>query len=60
MRELRASGLRAWATMDAGPNVKVLCPRADRDEVSRALGEQDGVTRLIVAGPGPDARVAAL
>ena len=36
---LRASGVGAWVTMDAGPNVKVLCDPADVPSVRAALGD---------------------
>src|SRR3712207_2993402 len=35
--ELRRDGTAAYATMDAGPNVKVLCRRADAHRVAGAL-----------------------
>ena len=33
--ELRRQGIGAWATMDAGPNVKVLCEGRDAEYVAR-------------------------
>ena len=35
--ELRRRGLPAWASMDAGPNVKVLTSRQEVQNVARAL-----------------------
>lgn len=53
---LRAAGTGAWATMDAGPNVKVLCAAGDRDTVVAALA--DGGRRTVLrALPGPGLRV---
>ncbi|TGO05616.1 diphosphomevalonate decarboxylase [Serinibacter arcticus] len=49
---LRAAGTGAWATMDAGPNVKVLCAREDLDAVARVLADS-GRRRVIPARPGP-------
>lgn len=49
---LRAAGTGAWATMDAGPNVKVLCARDDLDAVARVLADS-GRRRVIPARPGP-------
>ncbi|MBI1946680.1 MAG: diphosphomevalonate decarboxylase [Deltaproteobacteria bacterium] len=57
VRALRAGGTGAWATMDAGPHVKVLCAPADAARVAAALGEVPGVFGVDVAGPGPGARV---
>jgi len=35
---LRAQGISAWWTMDAGPNVKVLCSKEDAEYVAQRLG----------------------
>ncbi|HEY9724236.1 MAG TPA: diphosphomevalonate decarboxylase [Oscillatoriaceae cyanobacterium] len=51
--ELRARGVGAYATIDAGPNVKVLCAPADLPTVQAALAAVSGVERLIVCAPGP-------
>lgn len=47
---LRRRGIGAWATMDAGPNVKVLCAAADAPAVEAAL--QPLVARIHTLGPG--------
>ena len=51
--DLRASGVEAYLTMDAGPNVKVLCQPADEPAVEAALRAVPGVKSLIACGPGP-------
>lgn len=55
--QLRADGARAYFTIDAGPNVKVLCARPAADAVERALATVPGVARVIRALPGDGARV---
>lgn len=57
-RGLRARGVRAYFTIDAGPHVKVLCTVADAGEVASALASVPGVLRTITAAPGPGARLA--
>ena len=52
---LRASGTGAWATMDAGPQVKVLCLAADAARVADAL--RPHARELHVLAPGGAARV---
>jgi diphosphomevalonate decarboxylase len=53
VRDLRdRRGIQAWATMDAGPHVKVLCEGADVRKVQHALRRAEGVERTIVARPG--------
>jgi diphosphomevalonate decarboxylase len=53
VRELRARGVAAWATMDAGPHVKVLTTPGDADTVARTLRTVDGVTTLVSGVGGP-------
>jgi diphosphomevalonate decarboxylase len=55
VRELRARGLQAFYTMDAGPHVKVLTAEASAGDVASALAEVTGVQRVITCRPGPDA-----
>ncbi|WP_433561907.1 diphosphomevalonate decarboxylase [Nocardia sp. CA-151230] len=57
--ELRASGIGAWATMDAGPNVKVLCDSRDSAAVAAAVAEVvGGAARTVVTTAGPGAVVS--
>jgi diphosphomevalonate decarboxylase len=58
VRRLRARGVQAYFTIDAGPHVKVLCSPADEDMVARALLSVPGVTRTIRTRPGPGAVLA--
>jgi len=57
VRRLRAVGLSAYATIDAGPHVKVICAAEDEAEVTKFIGAVPGVKRTIVTRPGPGARV---
>lgn len=50
VHELRAGGIGAWATMDAGPQVKVLCTPEDADAVAAALAPH--TQRVHVLEPG--------
>jgi diphosphomevalonate decarboxylase len=54
---LRRDGIAAYATMDAGPNVKVLCRRADADRVAETVRAVVPDGSVLVAGPGPGARL---
>ncbi|MCA9601804.1 MAG: diphosphomevalonate decarboxylase [Polyangiales bacterium] len=54
VRELRdRRGVPAFATMDAGPHVKVLTSNAHARRVASTLARAPGVLRVIVAKPGP-------
>ena len=58
VRELRAHGLPAYATVDAGPHVKVLVAAADADAARGHMASVPGVLRVIQAAPGEGARPA--
>ncbi|MFZ7088670.1 diphosphomevalonate decarboxylase [Curtobacterium sp. RRHDQ10] len=51
---LRAVGVEAYATADAGPNVVVLCRPEDRDRVADELAAYGSV---IASGTGPGAHI---
>lgn len=57
VRTLRGNGRAAWATIDAGPHVKVLTTIDDADHVARALAGVEGVTATTVSAPGGGAEV---
>ena len=50
---LRADGIGAWETIDAGPQVKILCLAADAEKVGRRLEELVPGIQTIVCHPGP-------
>ncbi|HSS78191.1 MAG TPA: diphosphomevalonate decarboxylase [Thermoanaerobaculia bacterium] len=56
VRELRQEGLAAWATMDAGANVHVICDPDAEDEVAERLEDLPAVGFVIRdgVGDGPD------
>ena len=59
VRAWREGGLAAYFTIDAGPNVHVICADGDRDEVARRLGALPGVQFTIANGAGAGAGAAA-
>ena len=59
VRALRAAGRAAWATMDAGPHVKVLTTASEAADVAAALREIAGVTAVSIAAPGGPANLVA-
>ncbi|MCX6814411.1 MAG: diphosphomevalonate decarboxylase [Candidatus Aenigmarchaeota archaeon] len=52
----RDEGLESYFTIDAGPQVKVLCMEKDSKELAKRLGALKGVDEIIVTRPGPGAR----
>jgi diphosphomevalonate decarboxylase len=57
VQTLRAQGIPAYATMDAGPHVKVLCHPRHEETVVAALRAVPGVHDVLVTQPGEGARI---
>ena len=57
VRALRAGGTAVYATIDAGPHVKVLARPTDAAAVSEAMRRVPGVLRVIEARPGEGAHL---
>lgn len=54
---LRKKGIPAYVTIDAGPQVKILCLPESVEAVKNALSDIDGVRSVIEAKPGPGAYI---
>ncbi len=59
VRQWRAEGRPVCYTIDAGPNVHVLCPREHAPQVAAALADLPGVHEVLRAAPGGPARLIA-
>ena len=57
VRNWREDGLSAFYTIDAGPNVHVICPRSHQEEITRKLSDVQGVQEVINAGIAGPARL---
>lgn len=57
VQEWRAAGLEVYFTLDAGPNVHLICQAANQAEVVRRLQDIEAVLEVIVSGPGPGAHL---
>lgn len=57
VRRWRREGLAACYTIDAGPNVHVLCPQETAAEVQLRLQQIPGVRQVLSARPGGAARL---
>jgi len=55
----REEGLEGYFTMDAGPQVKVLCLEKDQKEFERRLKEMECIFRTIVCKPGDGAKIVS-
>ena len=55
--EARRSGLLCFVTIDAGPHVKVLCPKGQAEAVADLVRAVPGVISVLIEGPGPGAEV---
>jgi diphosphomevalonate decarboxylase len=57
VRDQRGSGLPMFFTVDAGPHVKVFCPKDYEDDVSSWLADRSDVIDVYEAVPGPGAHL---
>jgi diphosphomevalonate decarboxylase len=57
VRQWRSEGLQACYTVDAGPNVHVICLEAESQTVNERLREIDGVEDVLVAHAGGPAQL---
>ncbi len=57
VQELRAKGTPAYFTIDAGPQVKVLCRPKESAKIKAGLESLPGVREVLVARPGPGAHL---
>lgn len=53
VRRIRQTGTSCYFTMDAGPNVKVLCKKADVPAILQQLAEDFADDQLVTAYAGP-------
>ncbi|MGF3182676.1 diphosphomevalonate decarboxylase [Facklamia sp. P12934] len=53
VRQLRKTGLTAYFTMDAGPNVKIICPYSQIPAIQEKLRQDFHPQTIIVSRPGP-------
>jgi len=59
VRGWRAEGMQVCYTVDAGPNVHVICLEDQSQVVEQKLREIPGVQNVLVARPGGAAQVVA-
>lgn len=60
LQSRRAEGLRAYATSDAGPHLKILCEAPDDAILQRDMAQVQGVLKVQSVGVGPDAWIEVL
>jgi diphosphomevalonate decarboxylase len=57
VRRLRAEGVPAFFTIDAGPQVKAICTAASRERVATVLRALPGVVEVVSSKLGPGAEL---
>lgn len=57
VRAARARGIALCYTIDAGPNIHVLCPQSERESARALLETLAGVQQVLESGPGAGARL---
>ena len=58
VRRLRGEGVQCYFTIDAGPNVKVMCLEKDVNIINERLLTLDGVQKTIICRPGDGAKLS--
>ena len=49
---LRSRGIAAWATMDAGPHVKILCHSHEAQQIQKHIASIPQVHEVLILTPG--------
>ena len=57
IRRLRKKGIPAYFTIDAGPQIKVICPPGYAQKIKKELRHIDGVKKVLATSLGSAARV---
>jgi diphosphomevalonate decarboxylase len=57
VRQWRADGMPVCYTVDAGPNIHILCPGTEAQTVEKRLFEIKGVDKVLVARAGGPAKI---
>jgi diphosphomevalonate decarboxylase len=57
VRQWRLEGMQVCYTVDAGPNVHVICPEAEAPRVEQMLQKIKEVEKVLVARPGGPAKI---
>jgi diphosphomevalonate decarboxylase len=55
--EWRDEGLETYFTIDAGPQVKIMCLEKDVERVKEKLNGLEGIERVVVCSPGEGAKL---
>lgn len=53
VKDLRKNGIPCYFTMDAGPNVKIICKLSQSNIIKDRLRERFKDDQIIISGPGP-------
>jgi diphosphomevalonate decarboxylase len=59
VRNMRKNGIAAAYTLDAGPNVHVICTEEYRHEVAQYMREIPGVIEVMISPPGKGASIVS-
>jgi diphosphomevalonate decarboxylase len=57
VRQWRVEGIPVCYTVDAGPNIHVICPETEAHIIEKGLREIQGVDRVLVARAGGPAKI---
>lgn len=55
--EMRKKGIQVWETMDAGPQVKMLCLDSDIEKIQQVLQRLNPTIEVLLSRPGGEAKI---
>ena len=57
IREIRNRGIQVYFTIDAGPQVKVICEQKDSEKIKNEIKKIPGIKKIFKTLPGPAAKI---
>ena len=55
--KMREEGIECYFTMDAGPQVKIICLEENANKIAKRIRENVDIEDLIITSPGDDAKI---
>lgn len=57
VREMRNRGIQVYFTIDAGPQVKVICEQKNSEKIKNEIKKIPGIKKIFKTSPGPAAKI---
>jgi diphosphomevalonate decarboxylase len=57
IRTWRADGIPVYYTIDAGPNVHIICESKNEERLVKMIGKISGISRIVINAPSVGAHL---